>query len=956
MIHNSKLARAVRHSLLLGAVATCASVPAYAQDQDQASADDGVLTTVTVTGSRIRRVDEETASPVFVLSANEIQNSGVSTIGDLLQRVPAVSGAATNPQVNNGGGTGESNVELRGLGAQRTLVLLNGRRINILGNTLSSAVDINMIPLNLVERVEVLKEGAGAIYGSDAIAGVVNFITKTDWDGAELEAEFGSTAENDGDRQSVSLNWGTSTDKLNIMVGGAWSQQDEVSANDREFARFARYLSSGVSTLGGSSRTTNGRIFLPDNLYAQYGCPASSGGSVTRTAGAAGDSPDDYRCWTNDDFFNYQPFNLLMTPQERTSLFTFTNYQLTDSIQSYAEVLYTRTRSGFELAPLPFDSIADDTVISANNIYNPFGIDFGGGAGVNEQAVWRLAQIGTRNSEVSTDAMLANVGLRGSIMDSGWEWDAYAGAGRMKQDTNINGYILKQALINALGPSFLDANGTPRCGAPGAVISGCTPLNIFNLSDPDQLAALNQVSSNYRTAYAYSSRQYGASVNGDLFKLPAGGLSAAIGAEYREQEGDFDTDILTRGVPPDFLTCQLAQETCTGDSFAEYDVRELYAEVFAPLLADMPGVQSLNLSAGVRYSDYSRESIGSSTNAQYKLEYRPVSDLLLRASFAEVFRAPTIVDLSLAPSQTAPTFNDPCVGLTQAAVNANPNLAAACVNVPRDGTFEQPNSQVTGLFLGNQDLRPETGDVLTYGIVYDSSQIRGLSLTLDFWRYKIDDLITNIDPNFASEQCVLTGAAQFCDLVVRFGEGANAGLVQVYRQPTVNLGSLETDGFDIGLRYQLKDTPAGSFNLTIDATRINSYENVPSPGATPVEVAGTFDRQFGNYAEWRGLVGLGWKLQAFDALLTARYIGSLDLLDPDGVIDVAPLRIPSFTYLDLTVGYNFAKNSRVQVGGVNLTDEEPPILYQNNVTNANTDVSTYDTIGRRWYVGFTQKF
>ena len=505
MIPNSKLARAVRHTLLTSAVAAGSvaflPAPAVAQDQDQA---DDVLTTVTVTGSRIRRVDEETASPVFVLDATDIGNSGVSTVGDLLQRVPAVAGAATSPQVNNGGGTGESNVELRGLSAQRTLVLLNGRRIGILGNTLTSAVDINMIPLNLIERVEVLKEGAGAIYGSDAIAGVVNFFTRKDFDGAELDAEFGATAENDGERQAASLTWGTQTDKLDIMFGGSWSKQDEVSAGDRDFSAFALYLSGGAESQGGSSRTTNGRIFLPDDQYLTYGCDDDiSAGSVTRIEGAAGDSPDDYRCWQNEDFFNYQPFNLLMTPQERNSLFSFMNYQVNDSVEAFAEVLYTRTRSGFELAPLPFDSVQDDTIVSADSIYNPFGIDFGGGSGVNQQAVWRLLQVGTRRSEVETDATLGNVGLRGTIGDSGWQWDAFAGAGRMQQGQRIHGYILKSQLIDALGPSFIDGDGVARCGAPGAAISGCVPLNIFNLSDPDQLTALNTVSTSYTTDYDY---------------------------------------------------------------------------------------------------------------------------------------------------------------------------------------------------------------------------------------------------------------------------------------------------------------------------------------------------------------------------------------------------------------------------------------------------------------------
>jgi len=261
------------------------------------------------------------------------------------------------------------------------------------------------------------------------------------------------------------------------------------------------------------------------------------------------------------------------------------------------------------------------------------------------------------------------------------------------------------------------------------------------------------------------------------------------------------------------------------------------------------------------------------------------------------------------------------------------------------------------LLLGNAELEPETGDVLTFGFVYDSSWIRNLSLTVDFWKYKLDDLIVPIDPNFAIRQCVATGQSQFCDLVVRFPEGPNAGLIQQFFLPTTNLGSLETDGVDIGVRYTLPDTRFGGFRFSLDVTHINSFENIPAPGADPVEVVGTYDRQFGNYAEWRGLGAVGWSVGPFDALLTARYIDSIELMNPDNANpDAPPLQIPSFTYFDLTAGYTWRENTRLQVGVSNLADEEPPILYQNNVINANTDVSTYDTIGRRYWLSISQKF
>ncbi len=948
---NSIVRDAVRLALMAGAtVGAISALPNAALAQDKPADDADDVDTVVVTGSRIRRVDAETASPVLSISADEIAKTGLTTMGDVLQRLPVVAGAATNPTVNNGGGTGESNVELRGLGAQRTLVLVDGRRVGVYGNTQTSAVDINMLPMNMIERVEVLKEGAGAIYGSDAIAGVVNFITRRNFDGAEIGVQYGETGESDGQRQSASVTLGSQSDRVGIVFGANYNKQQKVSAADRAFSKDALYLYGGVVSAGGSSRTPNGRINLTAAQQAQFGC-----GSVTRTPGAGGGSQADYRCFTGADLYNYQPFNLLMTPQERGSLFTDVNYQLGDNVEMYGQVVYNQTRSGFALASLPFDAVADDTIVSANSVYNPFGNDFGGVDGVNPNLRVRLESLGNRRSEVSTDQAFANGGFRGSFGNS-WEWEANAGFGRMGQSVKVFGYLLKDKLAQALGPSFTDGGGA-HCGTPGAVIAGCTPINIFNVQDPAQIAALNDISANTQSDYTFRSSQFSAGLNGDLFELPAGAVKAAFGAEYRSQEGEFETDPLTRGEAPLFLSCLLAQETCTGNSSARYNVRELFGELFMPLIADKPGVQALNLTAGVRYSDYSKDTIGDDTTFQAKLEYRPVRDLLLRASYAEVFRAPTINDLALAPSQSAATFNDPCANLTSAQLAANPNLALACVGVAPDTGFTQPNSQITSLLIGTPTLKPETGDVLTAGFVYDSSLVRGLSLNVDYWKYTIDDIITALDVNFAADQCVQTGNADFCGLMFRYATGPNAGEFLVFRTPTVNLGSLETDGIDVGIRYQLRDTPLGSWNFQLEATHINSFANIATPGAPSVEVAGTFDPQYGNYAKWRGVFGIGWSKAGFDGLLTTRYFDGLVIKDADGAIPDQRLDIPSVAYFDLTLGYTLDRtNTRIQLGVQNLTDKEPPLLYQNNVTNANTDVSTYDLLGRQWYVGVTQKF
>lgn len=969
MTRNTSISRAVRYALLTSAVAGAGAVcaPAVAQEQRTAAAADDTLT-VTVTGSRIRRVDQETASPVFVIDQNAIESTGATTLGELINRIPAIAGAPTNPQVNNGGGSGEANVELRGLGAQRTLVLLNGRRIGIQSNvqTTLTAPDINLIPVNMIERVEVLKEGAGAIYGSDAIAGVVNFITRREFEGAEVGLQFGRTFEEDGESKVASLLLGTSTDRLSVMVGGNYNQQDAVSANNRDFSRFALYLYGGVVSAVGSSRTPTGRIVIPGQSFDDDGNPVFEPGSlaelyqcgaVTLNQGS-GTSLSDYRCYTGSDAYNYQPFNLLMTPQERGNLFTFVNYRFSDYVEGYAEAIYNHTASNFTIAPLPFDATQDDVVISANNIYNPFGIDFGGGSGLNPGMRSRLEALGTREGNFSTDSTIANLGVRGTIPRIDWEWDLTLGFGDMDQDRNITGYLFQPALRDALGPSFIADDGTPTCGTPTAPIPRCTPINIFNVTDPAQIAALQQIQSNYQADYRYRYRAYTLNLTGGLFDIPAGTVQAAFGAEYRDQEAEYTTDILTRAEPPLFLTCLLAQETCTGDSYAKYNVREVYGELFVPLLADLPAVEALNLTVGLRWSDYSLDTIGSSTNTAVKLEYRPISDVLLRASWAEVFRAPTLNDLSLAPTQDAPTFSDPCVGLTVDALNANPNLALACQGVPTDGSFSQTISQITGLFLGSPDLKPETGDVVNVGIVYDSSQIRGLSLSLDFWRYELEDLITALDPNYAISQCVATGSPDFCGLVFRFPAGtANAGEIQVFQEPIVNLGELKTDGFDFGIRYALRDTPYGAFDFSLDLTRINSYENTPAPGATPVEIAGTYDRQFGNYAKWRGLANIGWSNRGFDGLITVRYIDNLKIVDPDGSPGVQPdLEIGSMTYVDLTASYTFPTDTKVRLGIINVGDKQPPLFYQNNVINANTDVQTYDLLGRRYFISLTQTF
>jgi outer membrane receptor protein involved in Fe transport len=448
-------------------------------------------------------------------------------------------------------------------------------------------------------------------------------------------------------------------------------------------------------------------------------------------------------------------------------------------------------------------------------------------------------------------------------------------------------------------------------------------------------------------------------VDGKMFAMPAGDALVSLQADYTELNGDFNADFLITALPPNYLNCFLAQETCSGPSSGGYDVKELSAEIFLPLVKDVTGVQALNLTIGTRYSEYS--IFDSTTNSTIKLEYRPINDLMLSGTFAEVFRAPTILDLYAAPVNNSSTFADPCVGLTDARVAANANLALACVDVPRDGSFDQPNGQVTGLLLSNSELDPETGDVMTFGITWQPSFLHNnFSIRADYWSYTIDDVITQMDTTFSMTQCVNFGDPQFCNLITRLSDPQNAGTILVFRQPTLNLGKLETDGIDIGARYSLRDTAAGSWNFQIDWTHINSYDNTPSDRSDTIHVAGTYDRQFGNYAENRASATVGWSMDKFDAQIGARFIDDIVLLLPSGGTllpeDNPPLPIDSFVYLDLYFGYTINDSIKLSLSATNLSDEQPPMLYQNNVTNANTDVNTYDTLGRRYAISATYKF
>jgi iron complex outermembrane receptor protein len=1007
-----KLSSAVRLALSLGAViAVGASGTVFAQDagsQDAANQDTAnqssqkkevsTLQTVVVTGSRIRRVDLETSSPVLTIDRAQIQASGKQTVGDLVQQIPAIAGDATNPNVNNGGGTGASTVSLRGLTADRTLILVNGHRV--VNN------DINAIPASMVERIEVLKDGASATYGSDAIGGVVNFILRSDFQGAQISANYGESDRSDGAQRGFAATFGTSSDKGNIVAGIDYNKFDAISSANRDYSKFATYLYSGSVFNAGSSRNPNGRIFVPTNgatdadptttpptVAYPGGLPGafSATGSKTLPGVVAGKtSQADYRAYNGrTDAYNYAAHNLIQTPQERTNVFALANYNLTDHVTASLSAFYNKTTSHAALAALPFDADNDKVLISKDNYYNPFGIDFGPGSTTNPRPIdpatgaialdpktglpvargdfnllSRFTNLGQRILNYSTTTGQVVAGLKGDFgADSSWQWNADLNYGHYSQAQQSPGYVYYEGLRGALGPSFLDAaTGVVTCGTAAQPISGCTPLNIFNLNDPQTTATLKQFAASPIYHTLYTSRRAEIGANGSLFDLPAGTVQLAAGLSYDKeyQKNNVDYIAITRGASG---SCFISQEACSTPLSGSFTDKEAYFELFVPVLADVPFAKSVNVTIGSRFSDYS--SVGSSWNQKFAVEWRPVNDLLLRGTVAGVFRAPSVTDLFAGAQGSAPQFVDPCL---QFAGGVN----RACENVPvgYPGTnLSQTNGVISGSVAAGVKLKPEFGKSYDYGIVYDPSFAPGLSVSADLWRVTLNDTITAINAQNVANICFANNASPYCSFIHRLGNG-NVDFIQ---EPTVNLGKLDTKGVDGSIKYKIPHFDVfgnnyGDLTASLDATYLVRYDNDTAPGTDGDIVrhlAGHYNNQYGNYTRWRGLGQLNWTSGPWSANYTARYIGKVTVgwADPKEGVSADPgfpgteLKVSSQIYHNLSVGYNLAAyKTRFDVGVNNLFDKQPPLLYQNNVLNANTDINTYEAIGRAYWGRVTVTF
>ena len=751
-------------------------------------------------------------------------------------------------------------------------------------------------------------------------------------------------------------------------------------AKNRDYGKNALYLYGGTVYAGGSSTGIYGNIQVPDAIGAQVG-GCADGQHVAYNG--SGDTRDlgNYHCYGQSDRFNFQAVgNLILTPQERSSAFAIGNYKLTDNVTAYLEVYHTRYQSASIIAPLPFTMSGSSTIrVSQNNYYNPFGVTFGYcdpaedspdqsdcGYSLGE----RMTSMGNRRISNRTDTSQIQAGFKGTFGESSWQWDANFGYGHTGTLSQSYGYFYQGALAAGLGPSFYDptANngaGAVVCGTPGNVISNCTPIDIFSQAfDPNVRGQLQPAVANPFTNTFSIERVYSASVNGNLFDLPAGTVGVAGGVSYRKEYLNNQVDYIA--IANASGNCFLAQEACGSNLQGAYNVKEAYAEIFIPVLKDIPFIHSLNVTLGDRYSKYN--TFGNTNNWKIGVEWRPIEDLLLRGTVSSVFRAPTIGNLYAGPSGGAPTARDPCENLSAAQLAALPG----CAGVP---PFLPPaqNSQLTGVVSGSQyagyPLGPESGKSFDFGVVYDPGWLEGLSVSSDVWRVYLTNNIVILDAQVALTSCAQTGTA-FCQFIHRVALGPSTGMVDYISLPTVNLGRLDTRGVDFAAHYKLPEFAFGRFSIDLQTMYTAEYNVDPAPGVegdVVNHVAGHYWNSYGEYSRWRAMLDLNWTLGNFDASWHTRYVGpfsmgSADLsqnFSSDTVIPGVVLQYGAQVVNNVQFGYNIEPiNTRFDLGIDNVFNKQPPLLYQNNVVNANTDPGTFwaEMLGRYYWGRVTVKF
>ena len=952
---------AVRLGLLPASIAI-ALTPAIAGAQESAATDNNPtnLDRIEVTGSRIRQASSETAQPVIALQRADIEKQGYTSVADIVQNLSATGSPAISraDALSSGEEVGGQYVDLRNLGPQRTLVLLDGKRMGV---SSGGYTDLASIPTSMVERVEVLTDGASALYGSDAIAGVINVITRKNFDGLEASAYVGQYGQGDGHKETYNFVYGASNDRGSLTLGAEYSKEDPVYAKNRDYSASPNGYFHPVPTAdasnGWSAISEKGVLLDADgNMYS-----LNPGGNPRNFA--------DYHDFSNADLSNPSQQMFLQTGIERRSVFANGNFDFTDNVRGTASVLYTERETLQQVAGYPYRSVAFDSPLSGESYFNPLpgqDVDF-------MRRTWEVPR--QTRSELNTFRFSG--GLEGSFQlgDNYWDWDVGYVYNRNKGTKTGTGNLFVPNVQNAVGPSFLDSDGVVKCGSAGNVIAGCTPWNPLlpngaagagSLADPALQAYLFLPS--HDTSMS-TTKVYSANLSGTIMALPAGDLAMAAGVEHRSEDARYDPDAL--------LQSGLSTDLAGAPTRGGYSLDEVYLEFNIPVLADMPFAKELSFDVAGRYSDYN--TFGDTTNSKFGMKWKPIDDLLVRGTYATGFRAPTVSDLYGGTSQTFDSYTDPCDTLFGAATR-NAGVATRCGGtVPANFRQEAsggvdasgPGSQSNYAYLSgsNPQLLPETSKTYTLGLVYSPSYVNGLDISLDWWKIRIDNVIAAESVTSILNQCYVQNIGAACD---RFVRDATSGQVIDVTRTLINGGYQETAGYDLGVRYRLSDTGFGNFVFDWKTTYVDYQEyKRDNESETPIEQHnGWGSSDWGSNFRVRSNLNVDWSYGSFGVNWGVRYYSGLreacsyDLgggseCNEPGFTSAYTLEQPSRTvgsntFHDVQIRYNAPWDATVSLGANNVFNHQGPIMYSQ--PNSNFSYNGSFDIGRMLYMKYTQRF
>ncbi|MFC0251101.1 TonB-dependent receptor domain-containing protein [Massilia consociata] len=939
------------------------------------------LQRVEVTGSRIRQVDLETAQPIQVMSQEQIQKTGLVTVGDILNNLSSAGapGFSRSGSLTSNTEAGGQYVSLRNLGANRLLVLVDGKRWT---QTVAGYTDLSTIPSAMIERMEILKDGASSIYGSDAIAGVVNIILKKNMEGGQISLYTGANEKGDGQNKDFSLTYGAGNDKASLMFGLSHTTQGVVWPSSREITETSYGPAHRTAGLGGGPW---GRITPLTATGGQNTNPANGGfnrvlnhtGSWNgQGVGANSRDPNNYHAYSStnyDDFYNSTQDMHLLSPSKLDTLFVKGEIALPKDMRLKTTAMYSQRDSVRQIAGYPLQSTSQakyPVYIDKDNYYNPYGNQVAGaGNGQDLFFARRTIEI-PRLTENENRTLHVDATLEGefSFRDLAWNWDIGYNHNKVSGTARDTGNINLLTLKRALGPSFMNASGRVQCGTPTSPIpfADCVPFDILggpSASTPEALAYIN--TSGAKT-YGSTINSATANLAGELFQLPAGALGVAVGIEHREVKGS--------DVPDQFSQSGYSTNLSGQPTHGRYTVREAYAELNIPVLKNQPFAEMLSFNLATRHSDYS--NFGVTNNSKASFMYKPVKDVLVRGTWAEGFRAPTLNDVSGGGSQSFDTFLDPCDTVFGEA-SRNSAVAARCTggfagvrgtpaNYRQQLQSGGPIAGSTGTQslvafqsgAGNAFVQPETAITKTAGFVYSPSYLPGFSVGLDWYNIEIKNRITAISASYVANQCFINGNTNYCSVIQR---DPVTGQINQLSRGNANLGEMETEGLDLAINYRLPRTAYGQFGLRSETSYVDKFRTRSGSDQEWNNYAGEYfyNRvKSNNSVDWNmGNWSATWGFRYYSPVKDQCWSSTVECNMPDYVSDdwgTGGNKLGSVTFHDLSVGYKTAWNGRILVGMNNVFDKKPRIVYNTQASASSVDADM--SLDRFIYVRYNQSF